>query len=73
MHCQRRRGLLVPENFCDLSVETNSLRMATRCINCGCVEDTVVRANRVRRVVTTRVVPRRRGREGGVVFNHVHT
>lgn len=73
MRCQRCRGLLVPENFCELNIEANSLRMATRCINCGCVEDAVVRANRFRRVVKMRVAPRRRVRESGVLFNHVST
>jgi RNase P subunit RPR2 len=35
MRCQRCRGLLVPESFGDLNIETHSLRMAIRCINCG--------------------------------------
>jgi hypothetical protein len=46
MVCQRCRGLLVCETFDDLSIETDSLYNATRCINCGCIEDVVVRANR---------------------------
>lgn len=73
MRCQRCRGLLVPETFGDLNVETNSLCTATRCINCGCVEDLVVRANRFRRLAKTRVVPRRRVRKGDVVFSYVQT
>ena len=46
MVCQRCRGLLVCETFDDLNIETDSLYTATRCINCGCIEDVVVRANR---------------------------
>ena len=46
MFCQRCRGLLVLETFGDLRQETASICPATRCINCGCVEDSVVRANR---------------------------
>ncbi len=49
MVCQRCRGLLVCETFDDLSSGTDSLYNATRCINCGCIEDAVVRANRFRR------------------------
>lgn len=63
----------MPESFGDLNVDTHSLRMATRCINCGCVEDAVVRANRFRRFAKTRVLTRRRVRKGDVDFNHVHT
>jgi RNase P subunit RPR2 len=73
MRCQRCRGLLVPESFGDLNIETHSLCMAIRCINCGCVEDAVMRANRFRSLVKTQMVPRRRVRKGGVVCNHVHT
>ncbi len=47
MVCQRCRGLLVCETFDDLSSGTDSLYRATRCINCGCIEDAVVRANRL--------------------------
>jgi hypothetical protein len=49
MVCQRCRGLLVCETFDDLSSGTDSLYNATRCINCGCIEDAIVRANRFRR------------------------
>lgn len=42
-------GLLVCETFDDLGIESDSLYTATRCINCGCIEDAVVRANRFRR------------------------
>lgn len=55
MVCKRCRGLLVYETFDDLGMES-----ATRCLNCGCIEDAVVRANRFRPSETTRGVPRRR-------------
>lgn len=66
MVCQRCRGLLVCETFDDLNIETDSLYTATRCINCGCIEDAVVRANRFRRSEKMRVSPRRRVRMGNV-------
>ncbi len=62
MRCQRCRGLMVCETFDDLNMETNSLYSATRCINCGCIEDAVVRANRSRPSVRRRATPRRRVR-----------
>jgi RNase P subunit RPR2 len=70
MHCQRCRGLLVHETFDELTFETGRLRTVTRCINCGCIEDAVVRANRVRRPERIRSTPRRRRvtRKYDVVF-----
>ena len=46
MVCQRCRGFLVCEMFNELGNDTDSLY--TRCINCGGIEDAIVRANRVR-------------------------
>ena len=66
MVCQRCRGLLVCETFDDLSSGTDSLYRATRCINCGYIEDAVVRANRVRRSENMRGSLRRRGRTSDV-------
>ena len=66
MVCQRCRGLLVCETFDDLSTETDTPYTATRCINCGYIEDAVMRANRFRRSVKTRVIPRGRIRAGDV-------
>ncbi len=66
MVCQRCRGLLVCETFDDLSSGTDSLYRATRCINCGCIEDAVVRANRFRRSEKMRVSSRRRSNTGNV-------
>lgn len=60
MVCQRCRGLLVCETFDDLNIRTDTLYTATRCINCGCIEDAIVRANRVRRSEIIRSTPRRR-------------
>ena len=61
MVCQRCRGLLICETFDDLGIETDSLYTATRCVNCGCIEDAVVRANRFHRSEKTRGVRCRRG------------
>lgn len=60
MVCQRCRGLLVCETFDDLIIETDSFYTATRCINCGCIEDAVVRTNRFRRLEKIRRAPLRR-------------
>lgn len=62
MVCQRCRGFLVCETFDELRRDTDSLY--TRCINCGCVEDAVVRANRVHPLGETRSIPRGRGWKG---------
>jgi hypothetical protein len=71
MVCQRCRGLLVYETFDDWGIESESPYTATRCINCGYIEDAVVRANRFRRSERTRVIPHRRRmvRKREVVFS----
>ena len=48
MSCQRCHGLLIPENFGELRDELGRICLATRCVNCGCIDDSVVRANRLR-------------------------
>ena len=53
MTCHRCRGLLVKdqslvESLSDLSDVTGCMGPAMRCINCGNLEDPVVRANRLR-------------------------
>ncbi len=58
MMCQRCRGLLVRDAFYDLSVKADTRYATTRCINCGHVEDAVVRANRIRISVSTQATPR---------------
>jgi methenyltetrahydromethanopterin cyclohydrolase len=62
MVCQRCQGLLVCEIFDDLNIESDSLYTGTRCINCGCIEDAIVRANRVRPAVRARATSRGRVR-----------
>ena len=72
MVCQRCRGLLVCETFDDLNIETNALYSATRCINCGCIEDAVVRANRFRRSEKMRGSLRRRVRANDLERIKIH-
>lgn len=50
MLCQRCHGLLVRESFEEWNVKTNAVCPATRCINCGNMEEAVVRANHLRSV-----------------------
>ena len=73
MVCQRCRGLLVHETFDGLSPEGDIMYLATRCINCGYIEDSVVRANRLRPPAAKRTVPRGMVRKGGVVFIKTHS
>jgi hypothetical protein len=48
MLCQRCKGLLIREMFGELRDEIGRMCLTTRCINCGGIEDSVVRANRLR-------------------------
>ena len=73
MLCQRCRGLLVRETFDDRKEETDRMCPATRCINCGCIEDSVVRANRLRPPVAKRSVPHGMVGKGGTVFLRPHS
>ncbi len=73
MVCQRCRGLLVRETFGDLREEVGCKCPATRCINCGYIEDSVVRANRLHPPAAKRSVPRRMVRKGAVVFMKTHS
>ncbi len=73
MVCQRCRGLLVHETFGDLREEVGCMCQATRCINCGYIEDSVMRANRLRPPAAKRTVPRGIVRKGGVVFIKTHS
>lgn len=66
----RCRGLLVREPVDGLNIKTDRLFTATRCLNCGCVEDAVMRANRFRPSVKTRENPRRLVRKGDAIFNN---
>ena len=44
MLCQRCKGLLIRETFEELRAEIGRICLATRCVNCGCIENSVVRA-----------------------------
>lgn len=59
MLCHRCRGFMVEEHLadasiCDLLADADCSGVATRCLNCGCVDDPVIRANRFRLLVATR-------------------
>ena len=69
MSCQRCKGLLIRETFGDLRERTVCMSAATRCITCGYIEDSVMRANRLCPPAAKPAVPRMIGRKGGVVFN----
>ena len=73
MLCQRCSGLLVRETFDDLRAETGRMCLATRCINCGYIGDSVVRANRLHPPAAKRSVPHRMVGKGGVLFLRPHS
>ena len=73
MVCQRCSGLLVRETFGDLREEPGCMYPAIRCINCGYIEDSVVRANRLHPPAAKRSVPRGMVRKGAVVFMKTHS
>jgi RNase P subunit RPR2 len=72
MVCQRCQGLLVCETFDDLNIDTDSLYTGTRCLNCGCIEDAVIRANRSRRSATMRRSRSGRGRTRDIERINIH-
>jgi hypothetical protein len=72
MVCQRCSGLLVREIFDDLSAEAGITFMATRCVNCGYIEDSVVCANRLHHSPFKRFASRGIVKKGGVVFLQSH-
>jgi hypothetical protein len=48
MCCTRCGGLIVIEVFSDLREEASQAQFqGSRCLNCGSIEDTVIRANRL--------------------------
>ena len=59
MGCQRCKGLLVRETFEGPSPEGDMMCLATRCINCGSIEDSVIRTNRLCPPAAKRALPRR--------------
>jgi len=62
MLCERCRGFLVSESFIELTKEISTLCPVTRCLNCGDVEDTVIRANHRRSAMAQQSVSRRMAR-----------
>jgi hypothetical protein len=68
MSCHRCRGLLVRETFGDLREKTGCMFPATRCINCGYIEDSVVRANRFSPPAAKQAAPRRMARKLRLLF-----
>ena len=71
MVCQRCRGLLVHETFCNLRIEESARYHATRCINCGCIEDAIILANRVRNSGSTQGIQHMSS--GNVECTMIHT
>jgi len=55
------------------NLDADRMCPATRCINCGCIEDSVVRANRLRPPVAKRSVPHGMVEKGGAVFLRPHS
>lgn len=72
MDCQRCHGLLVCETFDDLNIDTDSIYTGTRCLNCGCIEDAVIRANRSSRLATRRRSRSGRGRTRDIERINIH-
>jgi hypothetical protein len=54
----RCRGLLVYDHFSDLREEAGSMCAAARCINCGNIEDSAVRFNRLHPPAAKRAIAR---------------
>lgn len=47
MLCTRCGGLLIIDDSMDLHLESSQIRsQGYRCVNCGCIEDATIRANR---------------------------
>ncbi len=68
MFCQRCKGLLVCETYGELLEGSSRQRPATRCLNCGCIEDAVIRANRLNPPVARRAPRHRVGGKGKALF-----
>lgn len=54
MACRRCGGLVVVETVCDLCDLGEEANRMSRCVNCGCIEDPVIRANRLHPMPPTR-------------------
>ena len=59
MLCHRCRGLLVYERLSELREHAGDMCRAARCINCGYIEDSVVRFNRLHPPAEKRPIARR--------------
>ena len=59
MLCHRCRGLLVYERLSEVREQAGDMCIAVRCLNCGCIEDSVIRFNRLHPAATTRPIARR--------------
>jgi hypothetical protein len=73
MLCQRCRGLLVHETFSDLREKTGRMCPAARCINCGFIGDSVVRANRLHPPAAKRSAPHGMVGKGGALLLRRHS
>ncbi len=59
MACRRCGGLVVVELFSDLQEEGSRMQcLGSRCVNCGCIDDPVIRANRLQPPPTGRPAAR---------------
>jgi hypothetical protein len=70
MLCHRCKGLLIREMFGELRDEVGRMCLTTRCVNCGGIEDSVVRANRLRHPGKI-VGSSRNGQHGGSLVHHL--
>lgn len=65
MLCMRCGGLFVIDDFIDLQQGRSEMRaQGYRCVNCGCIEDPTVRANRHHARSTKHLGPSELGRNG---------
>jgi len=73
MLCQRCRELLVRETFGDWGKKADPWCLATRCVNCGCIEDSVVLANRLRSPAVKRSMSHEMATRGGGMLIKTHS
>ena len=73
MRCQRYKGLIVRETHSELREKTGCMSPTARCINCGYIEDSVVRANRVHSPAKKRSMPRVMVKKSRFVFINAHS
>jgi hypothetical protein len=62
MECRRCGGYLVSDRFMELvEVDDRTWHHSCRCVNCGAIEDSVIRSNRRLQMANT-ITPRRDNR-----------